>query len=67
MTCFRVAAAFSLLKRHENLGGNKKCIQSFGPKTWWEEDLRVIWRECVDYTQLTQDKNRWRAVVNISW
>jgi len=60
-------------------GGGEKCVQGFGgkpegrrplgrPRRRWEDNIRMDLREvgcgCVDWMDLAQDRDRWRALVS---
>ena len=60
-------------------GRQKRCIQGFGGATWWkeatwrprrrwEDDIKMDLQELgwggMDWVDLAQDRDRWRAVVN---
>jgi len=48
-------------------GKAEKCIQNFGRKTWREETRKYFrntgW-EGVDWMQVAQERDKWRALVN---
>jgi len=60
-------------------GGGERCVQGFGgetegttplgrPRRRWEDNIRMDVREvgcgCVDWIELAQDRDRWRALVS---
>ena len=60
-------------------GGQKRCIQGFGgepegktlhgrPKHKWKDNIKMGLQEVgwvgMDWTDLAQDRDRWRALVN---
>jgi len=60
-------------------GGGERCVQGFGgetegrrplggPRRRWEDNIRMNLREvgcgCVDWMELAQDRERWRALVS---
>jgi hypothetical protein len=60
-------------------GGKDRCIQDFGrdtlgkepfgrPRRRWEDnikmDLREVGWECMDWIELAQNRDRWRALEN---
>jgi hypothetical protein len=61
-------------------GGKEECIEDIGgkpegkiplgrPRRRWVDiskiDLREIGWDCVDWTKLAQDRDQWRALVNM--
>jgi hypothetical protein len=61
---------------HVALWGRERCVQGLGgetggkettggPRRRWEDNIRVDLREvgcgCVDWMELAQDRDRWRA------
>jgi len=61
-------------------GGEKRCIQGFGgkpegkrplgrPRRRWENNIKVDLQEVgcggVDWIELSQDRDRWWALVNV--
>jgi hypothetical protein len=60
--------------------GEERCIQSFGgkpegkkpfeiPRRTWEDDIKMDLQEVgcgvMDWNELAQDRDRWRALVNV--
>jgi hypothetical protein len=54
-------------------GGEKRCIQGFGgetrgKETTWEDNIKLDFQEVggesMDWIELAQDRDRWRALVN---
>ena len=57
--------------------GEEKRIQGFGGETWgkettwetWEDNIKMDLQEVgcggMDWIELAQDRDRWRAVVNV--
>ena len=61
-------------------GGRERCAQGFGGETWgketigrpgyrWEDnikmDLEEVGRDCGDWMELAQYRDRWRSLVSM--